>query len=273
MKKDKKDLTQYKNLKIIEKPAPETEDKPRRSMLMVYWEIESLYNTDYNLTIEEIMDILKCSRSWIEKIICKEVKYLYISQNTYQALYKVCCINKLDREFIKEIGKAKYFFSRKDFYKWLLKNTVAERQTIVIDLREYAEELEEFDRVLKEVRTSNTLEKPRKINKLYETLNTVGKKLINEKVYSNKRNLTKSRKLKLKSVDDIPKVFISVKELKMIYKNNESAYRYLFKAGYIKYTIYNSIVRFDADHEVNGGEYPETIDYNIYSSLIEHKRV
>ena len=84
---------------------------------MVYWEIESLYNTDYNLTIEEIMNILKCSRGWIEKIICKEVKYIYISQKIYNILYSICWrYEELDINFIKKIGKAKYFFSREDFF-------------------------------------------------------------------------------------------------------------------------------------------------------------
>ena len=268
MKRDKKDIKQYKNLTVIKKPAPATEDTPQRSILMVYWEIESLYNTDYNLTIEEIMNILKCSRGWIEKIICKEVKYIDISQKIYNILYSICWrYEELDINFIKKIGKAKYFFSREDFFNWLLKNTVAERQTIVIDLKKYTDNIEAFDKALEEVKKADVFQRELKINKLYNTLNKEGKKLISKRVYSDKRSLVKAKKLKLESVDDIPKMFISIKVLKNIYKNNESAYRYLFKAGYIKYTIYDSIVRFDAEYKKVNGEYPITVDYNIYDSL------
>lgn len=271
----KKDIKEYKNLVIVEKPFKDIDNpnnKKNRTMKNVYYDIENLYYEGFNLTINEIMDILKCSRLWVERNIIGEIKYMYISTNFYNALVNACIRYNIDENIMKELSKGKYYFSRNDFYSWLLKNTKAERQTIVIDLRNYAEDKKEFDSIVAELNESNLKkDKLRLVLKLYDTLNKAGKKLESIKPNSTKRGDIKSIEVKLNSIEDIPKVFTSIKELKRT--SNELVYRELFEKGAIKYTILDSLVRYDHNNYLDLGdmEYPELVSYNLYVNVQEKK--
>lgn len=262
----KKDIKEYKNLVIVKKPFNDPENKKNnRTMKNVYYDIENLYYKGFNLTINEIMDILKCSRLWAERNIIGEVKYMYISTNFYNALINACIKYEIDENIMKELSKGKYYFSRSDFYSWLLKNTKAERQTIIIDLRNYAEDKKEFDNITAELRKINLKkDKLRLLLKLYDTLNEVGKKLVSIKPDSTKRGDIKPVEVELNSIEDIPKVFTSIKELKRT--SNELVYRELFRKGAVKYTILDSLVRYDYKNYLNleDMEYPKLVSYNLY---------
>lgn len=267
--KEKKDIKEYKNLVIVKKPFNDPENKKNnRTMKNVYYDIENLYYKGFNLTINEIMDILKCSRLWAERNIIGEIKYMYISTNFYNALVNACIKYEINDNIMKELSKGKYYFSRSEFYSWLLKNTKAERQTIVIDLRNYAKDKKEFDSIVAELNKSN--DKVRLSLKLYDSLNEAGKKLVSIKPNSTKRGDIKPIEVKLSSIEDIPKVFTSIKELKI--SSNELVYRSLFRRGAIKYTILDSLVRYDYSSNLDNMEYPKLVSYNLYVEQEKKKK-
>lgn len=236
-----------------------------KSSVQVAMDLWNMYEDDFNLTISDICKILLCDRNWVMKYVMGNVKYIFIG-NTMRIFMKK--INST-REMLKDY----YYFSRSDFYRWLKENTKMERQSIVIDIMDYAYDKKSFSALVDKyehdkLNSKNMLELAAIIasfnGNIYSYLDGKGKEL-----YSLKQREDKRRGCTFILVnEELPCKFISSKILKETYANNERVYRSLFSAGAIKYTICDSLVRFDSKYnEIRRGKLDIIIPYKEYMLL------
>lgn len=258
-----------KNLVYIEKKSDET------SSLTVATDVLNMYENDFNLTISDIADILQCERQWVVKNVRDNVKHIFLNDiyrsflMNVDAQYDICS----ERIYLKDY----YYFSKKDFYRWLKENTVATKQTQVIDINIYSNDLEkfnaitkEYEKVVKEAKTSivRGAARIKYEDNIKETLSDIGKNL-----FSHRLGVTNRRKVKevrLKEFD-LPESLISIKNMKGD-NSLELVYRRLFRHGVIKYTIAGSLVRYSddspiVDYELSEIPYLITIPYEIYLKI------
>lgn len=260
-----------KNLVYIEKKSDDT------SSLKVAIDVLNMYESDFNLTIADISNILQCERQWVVKYVKDNVKHIFLNDRYRSFLMNVNVQYSVCSEIV--YLKDYYYFSIKDFYKWLKKNTVATKQTQRIDINLYSKDLNEFDTItaeyvkaLKEAKTNIDMGVARVQyeNNINDTLSNEGKE-----IYSHRLGVTnrgKIKEVKLKNFD-IPEKLISIKNLKED-TSLEIIYRKLFKQGEIKYTISNSLVRYDKDfnnisYKVSENPHLITIPYEIYLKLVK----
>lgn len=263
-KKDKED----KNLVFIEKVDE------NQSSLTVATKVISMYYDDFNLTISEIASILKCERQWVTKYVQKNVKHIFLNEQYRRFLMEINRSHSIMGERL--ILKDYYYFSRKDFYKWLKENTIATKQTQRIDVNIYSNNILEFKKLAKEHmevlnNSKNLISTAVEIltyeDKIRDTLSPIGQKILSKKLGVLKRKETSEVKLKK---FDLPEELVSIKELKSWYgKSLEIIYRDLFKYGAIKYTIAGSLVRYDEQFALEKFEKSEysyiiTIPYEYY---------
>lgn len=230
-----------------------------KSKLKIALEVLNMYEDDFNLTIAEICSILLCDRQWVVKNVKDNVKHIFLNENYRQFLM---LINAEHRDSNVRLVDY-YYFSRSDFYSWLEENTVVTRQTIRIDLSEFCEDEKAYKKATDTyhdgLKTAPTIFKIAKLRakyyeKVYETLNEKGKELFENIVDETKRDAEAV-------VCDVgfPDNFTSVKVLKSeIGKSLEIVYRKLYLAGAYKYTILDSLVRYDYNNCLNinsGSEY------------------
>lgn len=246
-----------KNLVWLEKA------KDDESSLRVAIHALNLYSNDYNLTIREIGEILLCDRQWVLKYVKEEVKHIFLNETYRNFLSRISPTYMGKRIILKDY----YYFSRQDFYRWLKENTVISRQTFVVDLSlccdNYSKYKELTDSYYKEIsKAKNEMKRvAAKINyhlNMYEMLSEVGKEFYDNRVEPTKR---KADHVIIKDTE-LPKKFTSIKILKEeINKSLEIVYRNLYMCGALKYTIANSLVRYDS-------EWDKDIVRDEYSFLI-----
>ena len=243
----------------------------------VAFHIWDMYDSDFHLSIADICNILLCDRRWVINNVKDNVKHIFLNN-----FIRTIMISQCERQ---QILKDYYYFSEKDFYKWLSQNIIAERQTINVDLGNYTNNPIELKRILisYEKALSNcrnnieigliNVEFYRKINNI---LDSNGKMLFLKRVSPYKRDL---KHIKVSS--DIPKRFTSLKEIKENMRkdrpvNNEIVYRKLYMCGAVRYTIYNKklldkenketkLVRFDSScFCIPDGLYNISVPYNDF---------
>lgn len=260
-----------KNLVYIEKKSDDT------SSLTVAFNVLRMYESDFNLTISEIANILQCERQWVVKYVQGNVKHIFLN-DIYRSFlmsvneeYDICS----ERIYLKDY----YYFSKKDFYKWLKKNTIATKQTQAIDINLYSNNLQEFDRItkeyaiaMKEAKTSIAIGVARMKyeDNIRNTLSNEGKDIYSHRLGVINRSKVKGVKLK---EFDLPDKLTSIKNLKDD-SSLEIVYRELFRRGAIKYTIANSLVRYDEDfnnisYKLSDNPHMITIPYEIYLKLVK----
>lgn len=268
-----------KNLIYLEKETTE-EDFTRLAL-----KILRMYDEDFNLTIKEISSILQCNRKWVERYVKDEVKHIFLNNRIRNILLEKN--REYSVTYIEDNLKDYYYFSRKDFYNWLKNNTVATKQTQLIDINIYSNNILDFKKATEEyyddmkgARNSlsigmSKIEYEEKIN---ETLSYYGKKFFSERLKETRRGKVDSVRLEN---FEIPQKLISVKNLKEYYKtnNDETIYRDLFKRGAIKYTIAGRLVRYDnnfwsegQDYEVSENPYIIIVPYKYYLEHIKPKK-
>lgn len=242
------------------------EDIHIKDMVCLIWE---MYDDDFNLTIEEMCNILLCERRWVVDNIKNNVKHIFLNQFIRKCMK---AYGERDISFLKDY----YFFSRSDFNRWLKENTIIERQTISIDLGEYSTSptdlkiiLSSYDNALSKCKTKldRGIVNIQYYAKINENLTSDGKRLFSYRANEYKRNAEY-----IEIHEPIPKRFTSLKHLKIHYGNNELIYRKLYKHGAIRYTIRNSksdsksgLVRYDYNcFKTNGGIYNITVPYDIF---------
>lgn len=259
----KKKSKDDKNLVWIE------QEQSNKSKLSIALEVLDMYESDFNLTIAEICCILLCDRQWVVQNVKDNVKHIFLNENYRQFLI---LINAEHRDYDVKLVDY-YYFSRSDFYNWLEENTVVTRQTIMIDISTYCDDQQDYQIATKEyIKAKNEMEDSLgmlKINfqyydKVYKLLNKTGKKYFENRVSVVER---KANPVVLNNVE-LPSKFTSIKILKAdINKSLEIVYRDLYKYGALKYTIANSLVRYDDAFRLNcfSGDYPFiiTIPYEI----------
>lgn len=253
-----------KNLVYIEKSSDE------ESALKVAFDVWEMHDKEFNLTITEISKILLCERQWVEKHIKDNVKHIFLNENYRRFLYQIG-VQHLDKDsFLKDY----YYFSRRDFKRWLEENTVTTRQTICIDLSDYIIDFKTYERIHKQYYEARKIEKnifkliALKLeyeNGVFNLLNKEGKEYFNSVVNSTKRE---AEAVVLKN-QEIPEEFTSIKQMKAdLGKSLEIVYRTLYSSGSIKYTIDNSLVRYDNNETkpISNGVIPYmvTIPYSVY---------
>lgn len=239
--------------------SPKDSDK---SPLQVANEIWDMYDNDFNLSISNVCDILLCDRNWVIKNVKDNVKHIFINNNMRRFMRNI----DSERDIML---KDYYYFSRTDFHRWLKDNTKIERQTIVIDMMDYAYDrkvlldlLDKYERDKK--KATSMLELAAIITSfdknVYKCVNDKGKA-----IYPLRQREDKRKCDFVCVAGDLPGEFTSLKLLRDIYKNNERVYRSLFSLGAIKYTICNSLVRFDRDYtKIKRGEFEVIIPYSEY---------
>lgn len=260
-----------KNLVYIEKKSDDT------SSLTVAFNVLRMYENDFNLTISDIANILQCERQWVVKYVKDNVKHIFLNDIYRSFLMSIDTEHDIcsKRVYLKDY----YYFSRKDFYKWLKKNTVATKQTQRIDINLYSKDLKEFDRItkeygiaIKEAKTSiaRGVARAKYENNINNTLTEEGKEIYSYRLGATNRS--KIKEVKLKKFE-IPDKLISIKNLKGNF-SLEIIYRELFGRGEIKYTIANSLVRYDENfnnisYKITNNPYIITIPYEIYLKLVK----
>ncbi len=257
--KSKKD----KNLIFLEKKEDETP-------LMMAFRIISMYEKDFNLTIKDISQILLCERQWVIKNIRDNVKHIFLNDKYRKFLNEVSNEHEVKSVYLNDY----YYFSKTDFLSWLKNNTVMTRQTIRLDISKYSNDIIKFKEIthtyreeIKLIRKSSKEFKEREIKYQYdiqEILNDVGKRYLNSSVNATKRN---AKELIINN-EMLPETFTSIKVLKtQMDRSLEIVYRRLYEIGAIKYTIANSLVRYDANPSIIPIENESvivTIPYEIY---------
>jgi len=262
-RKSKKD----KNLVYIEKI---NEDE---SSLIVALKVISMYENDYNLTLTKIASIFKCERQWVTKYVQDNVKHIFLNDRYRAYLMEVDKTRSINEKglYLKDY----YYFSRVDFFRWLKNNTVATRQAQRMDINIYSADFSEFKRITNEYR--EVLKKAKNYisvgmatmdyeNNLEKTLIPFGQKVFSKRLGVTNRKNTKEVRIKN---FELPEGFTSIKELKKdCGKSLEIVYRDLFRCGAIKYTIAESLVRYDnnptMDYEESDYPYAITIPYEYY---------
>ena len=263
MKKKNKDKDE-KNLVWIDKPI--IDDKGKSNALSIAIETWDMYNADFNLTIRDICHILKCERKWVINYVKDDVKHIFINEN-FRSYLNVINNQKNLNTFNEEgVLKDYYYFSRKDFFRWLKEKTKITRQTIVImNINDYAaapkgiiQLKQKYDKKQKELIERNGNSKELRLLKLqyqmkrYPLLTEEGRNLLKNEVSLTKRD---AESIDVTQIEEIPLNFTTVKELKGD-KSLELVYRSLYKHGALKYTIAGSLVRYDEDYiqkELNMG--------------------
>lgn len=230
-----------------------------RVMLMI--------DREFNLTIEEITKILKCDRQWVAKYVQNNVKHIFLNDK-----YRLFLMKVNEENFIinsQWILKDYYYFSREDFFRWLKENTVATRKTIMLDIGSYYSK--DLKNKAKNI-VNTTFKMLKNEEKIKENLSDIGKEFFDKRLGVTNRKDT--NEINIKNFE-LPKILISIKELKEYYgKNLEIIYRDLYKYGAIKYTIANSLVRYDSsfstqDFEITKNSYLITIPYEYYLKKIK----
>lgn len=261
-----------KNPNLIWIDKPSVSENGTKNSLQVAYKVLSMLTDDFNLTISDICNIFSCERKWVENNIKPNVKHIFLNSPFRIFLKKTALLNNIE---IDEISlKDYYYFSRKDFYLWLRKNIKIYRQTIVIDLMKFSNNISKFESIktsyLCELNKDNS-----SIQKHYlklkfkadisETLTEKGKELF-EEVNPAKRNC---EFIDVTNTEEIPNSLISIKDLKGISQySNELIYRNLYSHGALKYIIADSLVRYDADYISKSiprtSNYLITIPYSLY---------
>ena len=72
-----------KNLVFIEKSSDE------QSSLTIGLRVISMYNSDFNLTIKEIGEILLCDRQWVVKYVKDNVKHIFLNETYRRFLFLI----------------------------------------------------------------------------------------------------------------------------------------------------------------------------------------
>ena len=260
-----------KSLVYIEKESDDT------SSLEVAFNVLRMYESDFNLTISDIANILQCERQWVVKNVRDNVKHIFLN-DIYRSFlmsvnkeYAICS----EMVYLKDY----YYFSRKDFYKWLKENTVATKQTQRIDINLYSKDLKAFDKItkefaeaMKEAKTSISMgiARMKYEDDIKNTLSDEGKDIYSHRLGVTNRGKVKGVKLKK---FDLPDKLVSIKILSGD-SSLEIIYRELFRRGTIKYTIANSLVRYAEDfnnisYKLSDNPYVITIPYEIYLKLVK----
>lgn len=259
-----------KNLVWIEPP------KESKDAVKVALKVWGMYEDDFNLTISDICKVLLCERKWVENHVKEEVKHIFLNSpfRKFLNIFNATEFLSIDEENQPVILKDYYYFSRKDFYKWLKKNTVITRQTIKIDILDYCEDKEMFLKLAKEYNKNlkgacSLLEigvlHEKFIIEAGETLNDTGKILITNKVDATKRH---ALEINVTRKYNLPDRFTTIKDIKKdIDKSLEMAYRNLYLNGALKYKIHDSLTRYDLNYNHAGaseeGKYIITIPYKL----------
>lgn len=255
------------NLVYVEKKSEDT------SSLTVAFDVLDMYDRDFNLTISEIANILQCERQWVAKYVQNNVKHIFLNDKYREFLMSINAqYGVRDYVYLKDY----YYFSRKDFYKWLKKNTVATKQTQVFDINLYCIDLKEYDSITKEFEKAMREAKAPivKAGLIFQYEHRINSILSDEgrKIYSYKlgdTNRGKIKEVKLKRFE-LPEKLVSIKNLKGD-SSLELVYRRLFRNGAIKYTIANSLVRYSNSIEIDCevSDYPHliTIPYEVYLKI------
>lgn len=256
------------NLVYIEKVG---EEDPITTAMRVL----NMYYSEFNLSIKDICAILKCDRQWVIKHVKDKVKHIFLNNQYRKYLCKVN--SQINQEILKLSDY--YYFSKNDFASWLKNNTVATRQTIRFDVNIFCNDLVAYTRITEEyISKKNNIDflslgilNQEYNSNIYGLLSDQGQKYFLKKVNVTKRN---AEHVELNEFT-IPKCFTSIKELKE--KSNKSleiAYRELYDRGATKYTIDNSLVRYDKDYALNG-TYEEksevchmiTVPYKLFKKI------
>lgn len=233
-----------------------------------------MYEDDFNLTISEIVSILKCERQWVNKYVQGNVKHIFLNEQYRRFLMELNRSHSITEERL--VLKDYYYFSRKDFYRWLKENTAATKQTQRLDINIYSDNISEFKKLRNEhiealKNSKNVISLGIEVltyeDKIKNTLSPLGQKIFSKKLGVLNRKDTSEVKLKN---FNLPEELVSIKQLKSWYgKSLEIVYRDLYKYGATKYTIAGSLVRYDAqfaaeDFEQSEFSYLITIPYEYY---------
>lgn len=248
-----------------------------KNIKVVALHIWDMYDDDFHLSIADICNILLCDRKWVVNNVKDNVKHIFLNEFIRGIMMTQC-----ERE---DILKDYYYFSESDFFRWLKQNTIAERQTISVDIGKFSKNplelkriLTSYDKALTECKTNiaKGLVNIEYYSLINETLNSDGRMLFSAKANPFKRDI-KYVKVPL----ELPKKFTSLKELKKQYStgrpvNHEIIYRKLYKQGAVRYTIVNKkrlkedgvetrLVRFDSMCLKNPeGLYDITVPYKTF---------
>ncbi|MCI9069959.1 hypothetical protein [Clostridium sp.] len=258
-----------KKLIYLEKETTE-EDFTRLAL-----KILRMYDEDFNLTIKEISSILQCNRKWVERYVKDEVKHIFLNNRIRNILLEKN--REYSVTYIEENLKDYYYFSREDFYNWLKNNTTATKQTQLIDINIYSNNILDFKKAAKEYydnmkgagnSLSIGMSKIEYEENISRTLNHEGKEIFSKRLKKTHRGRVDSVRLKN---FEIPEKLVSIKDLKEKYKtkNDETIYRELFNNGAIKYTIAGSLVRYDKEFWEKGHNYEAS--ENPYIIVIPYK--
>lgn len=265
------------NLVWIDKPI--IDDKGNSNALSIGINTWDMYNLDFNLTIMEICSILECERKWVVNYVRDNVKHIFLNEKFRSFLYIIDKQNQLNSFNPGNFLKDYYYFSRKDFYRWLDENTKITRQTIKVNIEDYSGDLskikklnQEYDKKSAKIREFKDLTLEYKV-KLYLLLNIGGKNMVDSEVNITKR---KAAIVDVTKKEELPFKFISIKNLKGD-RSLELAYRSLYKHGALKYTIMDSLVRYDEDY-INKGHFVGneniiTIPYDVYLRNKKYSKV
>lgn len=264
----KKDKKEDKNLVWIDTPI--VDDKGNTNALIVGMNTWEMYNSDFNLTINEICSILECERKWVVNYVKDNVKHIFLNEKFRIFLHSLDAQNKLNTFNPETFLKDYYYFSRKDFNKWIKTNTKITRQTIKINIEDYSDFPDKIEKFNKEYeKMSSTLKGAKEAEllyraKIYSILNDAGRNMLDNEAIVTKR---KAAVVDVTAKEEIPLTFISIKNLKGD-RSLELAYRSLYKHGALKYTIMDSLVRYDDDYvnkgHIEGNNNIITILYDIY---------
>lgn len=253
------------------------DNKIDKNIRVVAFHIWDMYDSDYHLSISDICKILLCDRNWVVRNVQDNVKHIFLNQFIRQVMMEQCGREQMLKDY--------YYFSETDFYRWLRENTIAERQTISIDVAKFSDNPFELKRLLisfdKKISECKSNIQKGLINiecykTIHENLNSDGKKLLSAKVNPFKRDLKY-----VKVNETLPKKFTSLKELKSNKIsgktiNNEIIYRKLYLSGAIRYTISNKkkmketgqetkLVRYDSMClSIPEGLYDIAVPYKVY---------
>lgn len=237
------------------------------SPVLVAEKLWDMYDDDFNLTISDICGILLCGRNWVIDNVKNNVKHIFIGMNMRKFMTNVDAYNRILKDY--------YYFSRQDFCRWLNENTIVQKQTVVVDVSKYSKNINVLRNIItkydKDIGSANSMLEIAAINltynnNVYNNLNDMGKKLFSLKARSDKRV---GEFITIPYT--IPESFVSIKELRDVFVNNERVYRSLYERGAIKYTICNSLVRFDKNyintHDTNG-ELDIIVPYCEYINML-----
>jgi hypothetical protein len=266
------------NLVWINKPS--INDKNKSNAFKIGVNTWTMFNEDFNLTIREICHILKCERKWVLNNIKDNVKHIFLNNDFRLFLNNLDKYNHLNIYNPGNYLKDYYYFSRKDFFKWLNDNTKITRQTIQINIENYSKSTNKL-RKLKENyfnKEKEIIEDGANAKKLaalklqfeleiYSLVNDIGKHLLENIVILTKRDASV---IDVTNQEELPNEFTTIKILKED-KSLELLYRKLYFYGSLKYTIADSLVRYDTDYTergLNTTSHIITVPYEVYLSLI-----